>query len=71
MTRAFRQAVYTAFDMSESDRPLKGLCDLLLFIDMYMRVFESESDRPLKGLCDSYYLRFRSFLVLRLNQTAR
>ena len=39
--------------MSESDRPLKGLCDTRRPTTPEGVVGQSESDRPLKGLCDS------------------
>ena len=51
-------------EWSESDRPLKGLCDK--FVMIYHNFFQaSESDRPLKGLCDftmKVYLPFSQYV---------
>ena len=56
---------------SESDRPLKGLCDLKPAETVVPIVQLSESDRPLKGLCDCPASAGHSGKRYSLNQTAR
>ena len=57
--------------LSESDRPLKGLCDQVQPVQLVQPVPVSESDRPLKGLCDQHNPQSNSEYNTSLNQTAR